>query len=73
MNRVTSAMKEWVGRAQQYLDADKKADAKKMIANGQKELRAIKAEVVAEEREVRAQFSAARLKTGQAGQTVGLL
>ena len=70
--RVNNAMKEWLGRAQQYHDAGKKADAKKMVANGQKELRAIKAEVVAEEREVRAQFTAARLKTGQAGQTVGL-
>jgi hypothetical protein len=70
--RTNRAAKEWLDRAQQYLDADKKPDAKKMIANGQKELRAIKAGVVAEEREVRAQFSAARLKTGQAGQTVGL-
>ena len=70
--RVNNSVKEWLARAQQYHDAGKQADAKKMVANGQKELRAIKAEVVAEEREVRAQFAAAKLKTGQAGQTVGL-
>ena len=70
--RVNNSVKEWLARAQQYHDAGKKAEAKKMVANGQKELRAIKAEVVAEEREVRAQFAAAKLKTGQAGQTIGL-
>ncbi len=72
VDRANKGTKEWLDRAQHYIDADKKTDAKKMLTNAQKELRALKAEVVAEEREVRAQFAEARLKVNEQGQMVGL-
>src|SRR4051794_988828 len=70
--RANAELKGWLDRSNEYMKLGKKTDAKKMITNGQKAVRAIKAEVVAEEKEVRASFTDARLKTSQAGQTVGL-
>lgn len=72
IERVTKQTREWLDRAEECIAIGKKTDAKKMVINAQKEVRAIKAEVVAEEREVRAHFTEARMKAGQTGQTVGL-
>ena len=70
LRRANSAVSGWTERANQFVDAGNKTEAKKMLVNAQRELRALKAEVVAEEREVRASFTESRLKTNQAGQTV---
>jgi hypothetical protein len=61
-----------LGRAKEALDAGRPSDAKKAITAGQSALRLAKSELVAQEREVRAEFQQARLDMNKAGQTVGM-
>jgi hypothetical protein len=72
VDRANSAIQAWVERANECLKAGRPADAKKSLTLAQRELRAIKAEIVAEEREVKASFTDARLQASKSGQTIGL-
>jgi Protein of unknown function (DUF2510) len=59
-------------QAKSFLDVGKPSDAKKAITAGQAKIRQAKAELVAQEREVRDQFKQARLNMNKQGQTIGM-
>jgi hypothetical protein len=72
LTRAQTEANDALGRANAALAAGRLSDAKKAITAGQSALRLAKSELVAQEREVRAEFQQARLDVNKAGQTIGL-
>jgi hypothetical protein len=70
--RANEAGNAALSQASTLHEAGRYVDAKKVLTNGQQQLRNLKSEAVAEEREIRAQFQQARLDVNKTGQTLGM-
>lgn len=66
-----SAFTTAVNDANAALNRDEPKEAKRVLASGQRELRDLKRQVGEAERDMRADFQAAKLKVSSAGQVVG--
>jgi hypothetical protein len=72
LQRAEASANDALQQASSLRDEGRKVDAKKAITAGQTALRQAKSELVAQEREVRAQCKQARIDVNKQGQTVGM-
>jgi hypothetical protein len=70
-HRANAAIASWLDLAGRHEHDGRIADAKKAVGAAQKELKLIKSEVIAAEREMRADYTDARNKVAKKGQVIG--